>query len=86
MPKMLTILALIALLAVACLLPFVVAYIGGWNFERNETAKSAAAVSAAFLLVGCFVIGCCAMQSTNHDYSWRLPPQVRGDKRTNVRE
>ena len=51
-----TVAVLTLLLALACLLPFAVAYAGGWNFERGGVAKTAAMFSAPFALIGGIVI------------------------------
>lgn len=47
---------LTSLLALACMLPFAVAYAGGWNFERGGVAESAASISAVFALIGVILI------------------------------
>lgn len=47
-----TVAILSLLLAIVCTLPFAVAYAGGWNFERGEDVRDAAATAVALALAG----------------------------------
>ncbi len=62
-----TVAILTLLLALACMLPFAVAYAGGWNFERCEKAESAAVISSVAALTGGVVIFVFAFAMTSGD-------------------
>lgn len=74
MPVFRTVAILTLLLALACMLPFAVAYAGGWNFERGEVAESAAVMSAVFALIGGIVIAVIAFAKIADN---ELNPELR---------